>query len=67
MVRKTPVSRRHGFGGHPFGFFGRERPRLDLRTQLAHPAEDLGKFRARRRLAASGAERGFHLHDVHPP
>ena len=64
-AENTRVAQRlHCFGGHPFGFFGRKRPRLDLRTQLAHPAEDRGKFRPRRRLAVSGGARGFHLHDV---
>ena len=58
------AQRLHGFGGHSFGFFGRERSRLDLRTQLAHPAEDVGEFRPRRRLAVGDVERCFHLHDV---
>ncbi len=40
------AQRLHGFGGHPFGFFGRQRPRCDLGAQLADPTEDLGKFRA---------------------
>ena len=58
------AQRLHCFGGHPFGFLGRKGPQLDLRTQLAHPAENLGEFRPRRRLAVSDVERCFHLHDV---
>ncbi len=41
------AQRLHRFGGHSLGFRGREGLLRDLRTQLAHPVEDLGEFRRR--------------------
>src|SRR5256885_1758740 len=66
-AENTRVAQRlHCFGGHSFGLFGCKGPRLDLRTKLAHPAKDRGKFRPRRCRDVSGGGRGFPLPDTPP-